>query len=670
MKADLHVHSSYSKRPSHWLLKRIGCNESYTSPGDVYEIARSRGMDLVTLTDHNSIEGCLEIAGLPGTFISEEVTTYFPEDGCKIHVAVYNITEAQHEDLQKVRQNIYELTEYLEREEIVHTLAHPLYAVNERLTVEHVEKLLLLFDALEINGDQSRESNLLVKRLAEETTQRTLERLSIKHGIPPRRSGRLRKALTGGSDDHSSLYVAKTYTEVPGARTLEDYLKVMARGAGRVRCLSSTPRIMAHHIYGVAYQYLKERLDPANRRRNDLVVRILDGLLEGKPGRTGPEISRLSMAWHAVKGWGRRKPPTGPMGMLEQEASRFLKEESELVKSLGAMMDQEKTHDVLYEVINRLSNRLLGRFGDHVLDHYLKGNVFDLFHTLGSAGALYCALAPYYVSFGIHGSRRMLENRVSERFFGEAASPGDTAKVANFTDGASYEDPTGPTPMELLTTARKLEKDYTVLTCGQTTDPDEPGVIRFEPVGEYELEGYPGGTLVYPPMLAMLDRCYDAGYTHLMASTPGPMGLAALGIGWILKLPVVAVYQETLPGFTRIMTEDGSIGDLTWRYLTWFYNQADLVVARSRSGVRELASRGVPEDKIRLVDQNVLGVPEAFEETWQSCVEASRRFRQKSMPPRDIRIAGRMGASLSPEDEPTWGRTTASGEFEDLMKMV
>src|SRR5690242_11007196 len=92
-RADLHVHSKYSDRPSEWLLRRIGAPESFTEPLEVYRRARARGMAFVTISDHNRIEGALEIAHLPGTFLSNEVTTYFPEDGCKIHCLVSGITE-------------------------------------------------------------------------------------------------------------------------------------------------------------------------------------------------------------------------------------------------------------------------------------------------------------------------------------------------------------------------------------------------------------------------------------------------------------------------------------------------------------------------------------------------------------------------------------------------
>ena len=44
-------------------------------------------MDLVTFTDHNRIEGCLEIADRAGVFISEQVSTRFPDDRCEVPAA-------------------------------------------------------------------------------------------------------------------------------------------------------------------------------------------------------------------------------------------------------------------------------------------------------------------------------------------------------------------------------------------------------------------------------------------------------------------------------------------------------------------------------------------------------------------------------------------------------
>ena len=94
-KADLHVHSSYSNKPTYWAMRKFNCPESYTSPTHLYRTARDRGMDFVTITDHNAITGALEIAHLPGTFVSSEITAHFPENGCKVHVVVLNINQGQ-----------------------------------------------------------------------------------------------------------------------------------------------------------------------------------------------------------------------------------------------------------------------------------------------------------------------------------------------------------------------------------------------------------------------------------------------------------------------------------------------------------------------------------------------------------------------------------------------
>jgi predicted metal-dependent phosphoesterase TrpH len=103
-KVDLHVHSKYSDRPSEWILRRIGSPECYTEPKTIYERARRRGMQFVTITDHNCIRGALDIAHLEGVLIGNEITTYFPEDRCKIHVLAWDITESQFVEIQRLRE--------------------------------------------------------------------------------------------------------------------------------------------------------------------------------------------------------------------------------------------------------------------------------------------------------------------------------------------------------------------------------------------------------------------------------------------------------------------------------------------------------------------------------------------------------------------------------------
>src|SRR5262245_15512442 len=111
-RADLHVHSKYSDRPSDWFLRRIGAPESFVEPLDIDRIARARGMDFVTISDHNCIDGALEIAHLPGAFLSNEATVYFPENGAKVHILTTGINEEQFRVIQEVRENIYDFREY------------------------------------------------------------------------------------------------------------------------------------------------------------------------------------------------------------------------------------------------------------------------------------------------------------------------------------------------------------------------------------------------------------------------------------------------------------------------------------------------------------------------------------------------------------------------------
>ncbi|MEO8348165.1 MAG: PHP domain-containing protein, partial [Acidobacteriota bacterium] len=55
-KADLHCHSVYS---TFKYFRIANTRDSYNRPEDVYRTAKERGMDFVTITDHDSIDGCL-----------------------------------------------------------------------------------------------------------------------------------------------------------------------------------------------------------------------------------------------------------------------------------------------------------------------------------------------------------------------------------------------------------------------------------------------------------------------------------------------------------------------------------------------------------------------------------------------------------------------------------
>src|SRR5215467_6914370 len=183
-RCDLHVHSRFSTDSGNFALRRARLGESYTEPERVYRVCRRRGMRFVTISDHNTVEGALRIAHLPGTFLSVEVTTRFPEDEVPLHVLVWGLSEEDHRDLQPYRPSVYELVAFLRDRRLVHALAHPLYRMGPALTASHVERMMLLFSIWEgRNGARPEESNELACRLAASVNVGYLQTLAERHGI-------------------------------------------------------------------------------------------------------------------------------------------------------------------------------------------------------------------------------------------------------------------------------------------------------------------------------------------------------------------------------------------------------------------------------------------------------------------------------------------------------
>ncbi len=72
-------------------LSRI-CRESYNQPEEVYHRCKKRGMSIVTVTDHDSIDSAEELRKYPDFFLSEEVTVRMPS-GTELHLGVYGIAK-------------------------------------------------------------------------------------------------------------------------------------------------------------------------------------------------------------------------------------------------------------------------------------------------------------------------------------------------------------------------------------------------------------------------------------------------------------------------------------------------------------------------------------------------------------------------------------------------
>src|SRR6202049_1852476 len=120
MKCDLHVHSAHSGTVPVAILRHF-FQESYSQPTEVYAALRKRGMDLVTLTDHDSIGGAEELRRQPDFFVSEEVTCRMPS-GTQVHVGVYDLTERQHSEISRRRTDLIRLLAYLSEQRLFFTV--------------------------------------------------------------------------------------------------------------------------------------------------------------------------------------------------------------------------------------------------------------------------------------------------------------------------------------------------------------------------------------------------------------------------------------------------------------------------------------------------------------------------------------------------------------------
>ncbi len=608
MRVDLHIHSKYSKRPSQWVLQKINCPESFTEPLQIYHIARRRGMSMVTITDHNSIEGALEIAHLPGTFISEEITSYFPEDGCKIHVLAYDINEAQHREIQKLRKNIYELTSWLNSQHICHALAHPLFSINGRLTVAHFEKLLLLFRIFEINGARNPEQNRFLQHILESLTSEDMNRLTETHDMMPPMPEPWKKYLVAGSDDHSALTIAQAFTEVEGDDSLEMLLNGLRQGKTQITSRPASPRTLAHNLYSIAFQFYKNKLNLNGCVQENQLLRFLEKSLTPEGEGHVRLLPRLYSLWR-YRLRGRNNTHQWPHPLLEflqQETRQFMQKNPHIheTKSNKTPHQPEKQW---FEFVNQVSNRTLCHFADPLMDQLSGADVFNLFQTIGSAGGLYALLAPYFVAFSLFSKDRHLTAEVSSRFSPPEDYGNKSAeiRVAHFTDTFYEINGVALTLQQQAVTAAKNNQNLTIITCDNQPHPNQKGIENFSPIGIYELPEYPEQKIFYPPLLEMLNYCYEKGITHIHSATPGAIGLAALAIARILKLPITATYHTAIPQYAQFLTGDAAIAELTWKYILWYYAQMDTIYVPSQATGNELVAKGLTASKITLYPRGI-----------------------------------------------------------------
>jgi hypothetical protein len=193
-------------------------------------------MNLVTLTDHDSIGGAEELRQHPDFFISEEVTCTMPS-GTQVHVGVYDINERQHSEINRRRTDLIRLIAYLSEQRLFFTVNHVFSSVTGRRDQDDFKWFAGYFPGIEgRNGQMLPSANRHASVFAR----------------------RKRKVQVAGSDAHALASVGTTYTEVPGARNKDEFFAGLRAGYGQMGGESGCFWKLTRDIYLLCFEMMRE----------------------------------------------------------------------------------------------------------------------------------------------------------------------------------------------------------------------------------------------------------------------------------------------------------------------------------------------------------------------------------------------------------------------------
>src|SRR6266849_9022315 len=600
-KCDLHIHSRFSARSEEWLFRRFDFPDSYSDPRELHRQLLEREMDFVTITDHDTIDGCLEIRDLPNTFISEQVTTYFPQDPCKIHILVWGITEKQHDDIVIIRHNIFALQRYLQNGKIAHAIAHPLYSINGKLEASHLERLILLFKHFEaINGLRDALLSELAQQLFTSLTPEKIEKFVEQHNLEPTHREPWKKILVGGSDDHGGKFVASGFTETPSADSPEKFLAHVRTGNCEARGDGGTPLALSHGFYNTVACFIQDHFHEKLGPSAALIEQIFSRFMEG---RDPTEFTLAEKATFIAQGVlsGKIFELAKPANMsLWKELSGYFAQpdvKAKMAEELDSITEPERRTFVM---ANMVAEQLAFRFFQKFVQQISSGNMLESVQALSAIAPILIILAPYIYGFHSQAPSRKWLQKIFQEMTGKVPEALQNNKRAWFTD--TLEDVNG-----VATTIRKMTaagaaagKELIVITSRNELNIDDIPIKNFKPIGEFELPEYELQKLSFPPILQMLDYIQRERFTEVIISTPGPIGLTALLAAKMLNLQISGIYHTDFPQYIRILTEDSFLESMAWRYMHWFYGQLDVVFVNSEEYRQSWIKRGFDPAKLKI----------------------------------------------------------------------
>ena len=266
MRCDLHVHTVHSGMCTVPGLSSV-CRESYNDPCALYEVLKRRGMDLVTVTDHDSIDAVEELRHHADFFLSEEVTCTLPS-GTEMHAGVYGIRDRDHVELQRRRTDIESMLAYAGENRLFVTVNHLYSSLTGPRADADFELFARDFHGVEtVNGQMLARANRLAANFAK----------------------RFRKPVAGGSDSHTLGGAARTWTEVRGANTIEEFMAGLRQGHAQAKGESGNCWKLTRSVCDIGWTLARSNPKAA----------IFSALLTLVPLVVlGNYVRELAFAWH------------------------------------------------------------------------------------------------------------------------------------------------------------------------------------------------------------------------------------------------------------------------------------------------------------------------------------------------------------------------------------
>jgi glycosyltransferase involved in cell wall biosynthesis/predicted metal-dependent phosphoesterase TrpH len=550
-RVDLHVHSTASQESRLGVQRAVGLPECATPPQEVYELAKRRGMDFVTITDHDTIDGVLEIAERPDVFISEELTASFRSQPQAVHVLCYGITVADHELLQSLRGDVEECAEYLHAKEILCALAHPYYNVGAPLTPRHRRRLADLFPIWEVrNGSRARELN-----------RPAAIYIATREGIG-----------IGGSDDHAGIDIGRTFTESPAAATPAEFLNRVRAGAVRARGDQGSAAKWAHAAIALAARALGSGAPTTRELDPYTVLLMMQRLLregDAREGATGSDLTPqdardLLRAWLAAV----------ELDHLDEDGL------------IAYMQEEGFTHAGLYRRACRAHERKLRGAVSEGVAAIERGS--DL---LGAATGVFeaCVAAiPYAPATAFLGSEKA---KLYSR-------EGETPRVAILADGIGCTHGVTRTMQEIR---ERGVAGFEIEVIGTDADVDR----RLSAVAEIEVPFYAGLQIGVPSLTVAVETLAEGGFDAIHVCSPGPVGIAGALVARGLRLPLVGSYHTELTAYAALRSEDGRVANAMEVAVRSFYDACDLVLSPSPASDEALRALGVSDERVARWDRGV-----------------------------------------------------------------